>query len=78
MTTAQQTSIKKILLHLTDDELLKLVEELKLPTIPEDALVRKIILEWQGEINILVLQMNQLLWPLLEEVSTRLEISRLS
>ena len=65
-------NIKENLESLSDKELLQLINEIKLTVIPENALVRKILLDSFGEINILVLQIQQLLWPLLEIISERL------
>lgn len=61
----------KELQKLSDEQLMSLVEDFKKPSIPEDSLVREIVKEHFGEINILVLQMNQLLWPLIEVISER-------
>ena len=63
--------VNNILKNLSDDKLLVLVEEIKNPVFPEDALIRKVILDAFGEINILALQINELLWPLLEVISER-------
>lgn len=54
--------MKEIIEKLTDDELFQLVEELELLAIPEDALIRKIIIEGFGGVNIITLQI-QILMP---------------
>jgi len=67
------TNAKDVISKLTNDELLILVEEFKQITIPEESLTRKVVLEVFGKIDILVLQMNQLIWPILEVVTERLK-----
>jgi hypothetical protein len=62
----------EVIQKLSDKELKQLIEEYKSSNIPEDALIRKVVLEIFGEINIFVLQMNELLWPILDTVSERM------
>ena len=42
--------VNNILKNLSDDKLLVLVEEIKNPVVPEDALIRKVILDAFGEV----------------------------
>lgn len=63
---------KEIIEQLSDAELKQLIEEYKMDSVPDDALVRKIVPQVFGETNILVIQMQQLIWSILEVVSERM------
>lgn len=63
--------MKKIIENLSDEELLELLKEYRLQQIAEDSIVRKVVIECFGEINILPLQMNQLLWSIVEVLEER-------
>ena len=58
--------------NLTNQELVELVDELQTKAqYDENSPVRKAILAIYGEINILVLQVQQIIWPVMLEVTNR-------
>jgi hypothetical protein len=56
---------------LSNKELSDLIDELSNDSYDENSLIRKAVVECFGEENILVLQVNQLLFPLLKEINDR-------
>lgn len=61
---------------LSDQELTDMVDELQTKTqFDEKSPVYKAVLVIYGEINIMALQLNQLVWPLAIELSNRLKIN---
>lgn len=65
--------MKEIIEKLSDQELKQLIEEYHMSPIPEDALLRKIVMEYYGKIDMtFLLQMMTFLWPILQVVSDRM------
>ncbi len=62
----------EVISKLTNSEIIALVDEFKILEIPEDALTRKVVLDVYGEIDILYIQRNNLLWTILEVVTERM------
>ena len=60
-----------VISNLTDAELIELVNDLRLLTIPDDSIVRQVVIACFGEINILSLQLQHLLWPILDVMAIR-------
>ena len=59
--------------NLTDSELIQLINDYQLTQIPEDSIVRKVVIQCFGKEDILVLQMNQLLWYIILVMKKRFE-----
>lgn len=68
------TEIQQIIQNLSDTELLQIISECKQPSIDEDALIKKIVIEVFGGIDILLLQIQKLLWYILEEIVNRFKV----
>lgn len=64
--------MKEIIQKLSDQELKQLIDEYHMSPIPEDALLRKIVIEYFGKIDIFTLQITMFLWPILQVVSERM------
>lgn len=72
-----QDKVTHFISNLSTKELIELVEELEKAAFEETSVLRKAVIECFGEVNILVLQANQLLYPMLKEVTNRLKINEL-
>lgn len=60
-----------IISNLSDSDLKQILEEIQSSHISDDALVVEVVKKYYGEIDILMLQAQYLIWPLLKEISTR-------
>ena len=68
-----QKNADVVLKALSDEELLSFVEDCQKLSVPKNSIVRKVINDVFGKENIVVLQINELLWPMLLEVSERMK-----
>lgn len=70
---AHNYKVNEYVQSLSDAEIIELVEDMKLSHIPHDSIVRRTVRNIFGQEDILILQMNQLIWPLLEVATERMQ-----
>lgn len=71
-TTNNLPKAKEYFENMSDAELIAIKHEMEKSSFTEDSIIHKVIIDIFGKEDILVLQINQLLWPLLQVITDRL------